>query len=279
MPLANAHRYLIVMLGLTLWAFWPGYLSNLPAGKSAWHVHAAGALLWAVLVIVQSWSIHNGKRAFHKTVGLASFVAFPLFLVGGVMAIYAETVTLAAGLHDPENFSLGQFGTFDPLANIGFAVLFYGGLKARRNVQLHARYMVATTLFLVAPIVFRLLEQHVPGFSSDTPETAYRFSYAMGVGNIAAFVIAIYLYRLAPKHGRPFLVAAGFIAAQGLGFETLGRVESFHWLFSRFSLLSEPWLIVATFVASVAIIWHGWNAGGAAGSGAKGGGAPEAAQA
>ena len=79
MPLANVHRYLIVMLGLTLWALWSGYLSQLPAGKSARHVYAAGALLWAVLVIVQSWSIHNGKRAFHKMMGLASFAAFPLF--------------------------------------------------------------------------------------------------------------------------------------------------------------------------------------------------------
>lgn len=266
MPLAHAHRYQLVLLGLTLWAFWPSYLSDLPAGKPAWHVHAAGALLWAMLVIVQSWSIHNGKRAFHRTTGLASFIAFPLFLVGGVMAIHAETVTLASDLADPAKRVLAKFGFFDPLANIGFALLFYGGLKTRRNVQLHSRYMNATILFLVAPVIWRLLGEHVPFFSSDTPETAIRFSYAMGVGNLIAILIAVFLYRLEPKHGRPFLVAAGFIVAQQVLFETFGKLDSWAWLFSRFSLLPESWVIAATFAVSLAVIWFGWKTGGSAGS-------------
>jgi hypothetical protein len=256
----------MVLLGLTLWAFWPSYLSDLPAGKPAWHVHAAGALLWAMLVIVQSWSIHNGMRAFHRSSGLASFIAFPLFLVGGVMAIHAETVTLASDLSDPANRILAKFGFFDPLANIGFALLFYGGLKTRRNVQLHSRYMNATILFLVAPVVWRLLGEHVPFFSADTPETAIRFSYAMGVGNLVAVLIAVYLYRLEPKHGRPFLIATGFILAQQVLFETFGRLDNWAWLFSRFSLLPESWVIAATFAVSLAIIWLGWRTGDATGS-------------
>jgi len=218
-------------------------------------------MLWVVLVIVQSWAIHNSKRAFHRTFGLASFAAFPLFLVGGVMAIYAETVTLAKDVSDPGNFQIAQFGTFDPLANIGFALLFYLGLKHRRNVQLHSRYMVSTTMFLVAPIVWRLLQANIAFFASDTPETAYRFSYAMLAGNTVAVLIAAYIYRQTPKYGQPFLIAGGFIFAQEVLFETLGRMDGFGLLFSRFSLLPETGVILATLVASLAICWLGWTAG------------------
>ena len=261
MPLSRAHYYLIALLVFTLWAFWPSYLSDLPAGKPAWHVHAAGSLLWVGLAILQSWSIHSGRRALHRSAGLASFLAFPLFLVGGLMAIHAESVTLAAHLGDPEYANFAQFGFFDPLANIGFSLLFYGGLKARRNIQLHARYMLSTVMFLVAPVIWRLLRTHFHFFNSGPPESPHNFSYAFGLGNLVALAIAIYLYRKAPKHGQPFLIAAGFIFFQWSLFETAGRLESWALLFSRFSTLPLTGVIVVTFAVSVAIMWRGWVLG------------------
>lgn len=261
MPYRRAHLFVFALLALTLVAFWPSYLSKLPAGKQAWHVHAAGALLWTVLVIVQSWSIHSGRRALHRRAGLASFVLFPLFLVGGVMAIQAETITLAGGLDKPENLQFAQFGFFDPLANIGFAVLFYGGLKHRRNIQLHARYMVASLLFLVAPVIWRLLGHSIPFFDWSTPETAYRFSYGMAAGNAGALALTWYLYRLAPRHGRPFQIVMVFIVAQQVLFETLGRLDVWAWFFSRLAFVNPTALQVATGIASVAVAWLGWQAG------------------
>lgn len=261
MPYRKAHLVVLAALALTLLAFWPSYLSKLPAGKQAWHVHAAGAMLWTLLVIFQSWAIHNGKRGLHRTVGLFSFALFVLFLVGGVMALQAEAITLAGGLDKPENFVIGQFGFFDPLANIGFAYLFYGGLKHRRNVQLHARYMVASLLFLVAPVIWRLLAQFIPFLAADTPETAWRFSLGMAAGNAGALALAWYLYRLAPKHGRPFQIAMGFIVAQQVLFETVGRLDSWAWFFSRLAFANANLLLVATAIASLVVVWLGWEAG------------------
>lgn len=261
MPYRKAHWMVLALLALTFAAFWPTYFANLPSGKSDWHVHAAGAVLWVVLVIVQSWSIHTGNRALHRTAGLAVFLLFPLFLVGGVMALQAETVPLATDFHDPENRYIGPFGFFDGLANIGFAVLFYGGLKNRRNVQLHSRYMIATLLFLVAPVIWRLLSTHVPIFNSDTLETQHRFSYAMAAGNAGALVLTLNLYRLAPRYGRPFLIVAGFISAQQILFETLGRVEAWARLFSLLAGVSTALLLLGTGIVSLAIAWRGWISG------------------
>jgi hypothetical protein len=197
----------------------------------------------------------------HRVSGFASFILFPLFLIGGMMAIQAEAITLAKDPAAADNLVIAQFGFFDPLANIGFALLYFGGLKHRRNVQLHSRYMLATLLFLVAPLIWRLLQSGVPMFDSSTPETAYRFSYAMAAGNAGALLLTYGLYRQAPKYGRPFLIAMGFIAAQQVLFETAGRLDAWALIFAQVAHVDPLVLLGATGIGALAIAWAGWQAG------------------
>lgn len=255
MPFRKAWLCVLALLALTFVAFWPGYFSKLSASLMAHHVHAASSVLWIILAIVQSWSIHNGQFALHRYVGLATFVLFPFFLIGGMWVIHVEATTLAS---DPTGNvdNIAQFGMFDPLANIAFALLFYSGLKYRHDVQLHSRYMLATLLFVIAPIGFRLLAMLIPFFGADE-----NFSFAMAGGNLIALVVALYLYRQAPEHGRPFLIAAGFVAAQALSFDTLGRLPDWGPIFASVSSVSLPFLLILTGIVSVGLAWHGWLAG------------------
>lgn len=257
MPYRKAYVFVLALLILTFVAFWPSYLKDLPAGKMAWHVHAASAVLWTTLAVAQSWTVHHGRLGLHRKVGLAVFVLFPFFLVGGVMAIHAEATTLAAGVRNPENLEIAQFGFFDILANVGFAVLFYGGLKYRHKVQLHARYMLGTVMFVVAPIIWRLLRGYVPMFDPD----AVAFSYPFAIANVAAAAIALYLYWQAPRYGRPFLLVAGIIAAQEILFETLGRLDAWAPIFARVADANLPFLLTLTAIVSLGIAWHAWVAG------------------
>jgi hypothetical protein len=170
--------------------------------------------------------------------------------------IHVEATTLAGDFTSVEGMQIAQFGFFDPLANIAFALLFWAALKYRYKVQLHARYMLATLLFVIAPIGFRLLAMLIPFLRSEE-----NFSYAMAGGNLIALAVALYLYRQAPKHGRPFLLAAGFIAAQEITFETLGRIPAWAPMFASVSQVNLPFLLLLTGIASVGIAWHGWVAG------------------
>lgn len=261
MPFRNAYLYVLALLALTFVAFWPSYLGNLPTGKMAWHFHAASAVIWTMFAALQSWSIHHERWALHRGAGLGVFALFPFFLVAGMWVIHVEAVTLAGGIRDPENLVIAQFGFFDPLANIGFALLFWSGLKYRYKVQLHSRYMLGTVMFVVAPIVWRLLENFVPFFENDSPATDWRFSLAMGIGNAVAVSIALYLYWRAPKHGRPFLLIAGIVAAQQILFETVGRLPAWAPIFASIADVNLPFLLTLTAIASVGIAWHGWVAG------------------
>ena len=256
MPFRKAWLYVLLLLVLTFVAFWPGYFSKLPDKKLAHHYHAASAVLWMILAIVQSWTAHHNRLALHRKTGLAIFLLFPFFLVAGMWVIHVEATTLAGDFTSIEGTQIAQFGFFDPLANIGFALLFWAGLKYRHKVQLHARYMLATLLFVIAPIGFRLLANLIPFFRPEE-----NFSYAMAGGNLIALAVALTLFRQAPKHGRPFLIAAGFIAAQAISYETLGRIPAWAPMFASVSNLNLPFLLLLTGIASVGIAWHGWVAG------------------
>jgi hypothetical protein len=255
MPYRRAYLYVLALLALTFIAFWPGYFAKLPAKKLAHHYHAASAILWMVLAIAQSWTIHRDRIALHRKIGLAIFALFPFFLVAGMWVIHVEATTLAADVTGTEE-NIAQFGWFDPLANIAFAVLFWGGLKYRYKVQLHARYMLATLLFVIAPIGFRLLAIFVPFMRPDE-----NFAYAMAGGNFIALAITLILYRQAPKHGRPYLIAAGFIVAQEATFETLGRLPAWAPIFAKVADANLPFLLTLTGIASLGVAWHGWVAG------------------
>ena len=253
MPYRKAYWFVLALLALTFVAFWPSYVSKLSDAKYAHHAHAASAVLWTVLAAVQSWSIHHDRWALHRSVGLSIFLLFPFFLVAGMWVIHVEATTLAGDLTDPEE--IGPFGFFDPLANLGFAYLFWAGLKYRYKVQLHARYMLGTTMFVVSPIVWRLLRGYSPAIH-DMP-----FSYPFAAGNLVAIAIALYLYRQAPQHGRPWLLIAGIVAAQEVLAETAGRLPAWAAIFASVSAINLPLLLTLTGIVSLGIAWHGWVAG------------------
>src|SRR5690348_3826679 len=79
MPFRHAHWFVLALFPLAALAFWRGYVSVLGTSPIEFHIHGITATAWLVMLALQSWSIHAGHRAFHRTNGLASFALFPLF--------------------------------------------------------------------------------------------------------------------------------------------------------------------------------------------------------
>jgi glucan phosphoethanolaminetransferase (alkaline phosphatase superfamily) len=260
MPYRHAHWYLLLLFPLTGLAFWPNYFSKFSASPYAFHVHGITAALWIALLAAQSWTIHHRRNPLHRSVGLTSLALFPFFLVGGLLVL--QTMAHKVATHEDPFYDLfgARLGTMDALSSIALPFLFYPAIRWRRKVHIHARYMLAPVLFLLGPILSRLMPA-LPPLAITGPETFYRFAYGLHVSNAIAVAIAAFLSWRAPKHGRPFLVVGGLIVLQSLLFETLGRTPDWEALYVSLAQVPTPLVVSLGLAAGILAGAAGWIAG------------------
>jgi hypothetical protein len=260
MPYRHAHWFLLLLFPLTGLAFWPNYFSKFSASPYAFHVHGIAASLWILLLAFQSWTIYSRRDAVHRAAGWANLVLFPLFLVGGLLVL--QTMAARFGAQDGPFYSLfgARLGMLDTVSSIARPFLFYMAIRWRRKVHLHARYMLAPVLFLLPPILSRLMPI-LPPFAITGPDNFYRFGYGVHAADAIAVALAAFLYWKAPRHGRPFAIVGGLILLHSLLFETLGRSESWEALYA--SLAHVPTALVASLGLAVGTLAGaaGWIGG------------------
>jgi hypothetical protein len=260
MPYRHAHRYLLLLFPLTGLAFWPNYFSKFAASPYAFHVHGLTASLWILLLAFQSWTIHNRRNAFHRAAGLASLAIFPFFLVGGLLVL--QTLAHKIGTREDPFYNMfgARLGTMDAVSSFALPFLYYLAIRGRRKVHVHARYMLAPVLFLLGPILSRLMPA-LPPLAITGPETFYRFAYGLHVSNFIAAALAAFLYLRAPRHGRPFLIVGGLILLQGLLFETLGRTRAWETFYSGLADIPTSLVVSLGLAAGILAGAAGWVAG------------------
>jgi hypothetical protein len=260
MPYRHAHWYLLLLFPLTGLAFWPNYLSVFAGSPYAFHVHGLTASLWIALLAFQSWTIHHRRNALHRGAGLTSLALFPFFLVGGLLVLQTMAGKVGTGEDPFYNLFGARLGTMDALSSIALPFLFYKAIRGRRQVHLHARYMLAPVLFLLGPILSRLMPA-LPPLAVTGPETFYRFGYGLHLSNGIAVAVAAFLYLKAPKHGRPFLVVGGLILLQSLLFETLGRTAGWKTLYASLAQVPTPLVVSLGLAAGILAGAAGWIGG------------------
>ncbi|MDQ3144264.1 MAG: hypothetical protein M3Q57_05220, partial [Pseudomonadota bacterium] len=156
MPFRHAHWFVLGLFPLAALAFWPQYLSVLPKSPASYHFHGITASMWLLLLAIQSWSIHSGHRAFHRSTGLVSLALFPLFLAGGA-AIFIGMAERFVGAATPfYQLWPPRLAWLDFVAIGGMAYFYFQALKHRRKVGAHSAYLLATAIFLLPPILGRL---------------------------------------------------------------------------------------------------------------------------
>jgi hypothetical protein len=253
MPYRHAPLVLVLLLPLIVVAFWPSYFSRLGQAPLAFHAHALTATLWVVLLIAQSWAIHQRRIGLHRAGGMISFLIFPLFLVGGLMVLQTMATHTATGTHPFMNRFGAGLGLFDLLTISAFAWLYYAALRQRRNAQLHGRYMLATPLLLLAPVLSRIM----PQVGLVSREELHHFLYALHVSNAFAVALALLLWASAPRYGRPFLFVAVVVTAQSLLFTWPGGQAWWREVYVLLAQLPTVLVVAAGLLAGGVIVLLG----------------------
>ena len=207
------------LLVLLILGFWPSYFS--PVASSATfgqHFHAVIMMGWVLILIVQPWLIRSRRRNIHRVIGRVSFVLGPLVVISALIVVLDNLAKLPQP-YPPIGLSFFWFGLASALF---FSMLYSLAIINRKDVQLHARYMVATALGFIVPGLGRLLSQ----IGEAIGLVLLDFHVALWVPAIVGGVMIVHDAR----NGRvrfPWVLATASWVAIVLGFYFLPRFEWF----------------------------------------------------
>jgi hypothetical protein len=259
MPYRKAHWFLLALFPIAALAFWPGYLSQLSTAPVEFHAHGVTATLWLMLLVAQSWSIQVGRRNLHRVIGLSSLVLFPLFLVGGIGIFLGMAQRFVEGSPFQAMYA-ARLAWVDAVGVAGFAYFYFEGLRQRRRVHVHARYLLATVIFLLPPILGRLAPI-LPPLSISGPQDFWKLEIAFHIGNFIAAAIAFVLAWRSGTHGRPFYIAGALTLLAGLLYQTVGTTVRWEEFYAGVADWPRTPLALTAILGGVLIGYAGWRAG------------------
>ena len=154
----NAFYWFILLALILIAGFWQSYFSRLGEVEHiTHHFHAIAMLGWLALLIIQSWLIRNRNNSRHRQIGKASFVVAPAVVLSGfIVTFYSQ-----ANAKDPASAAAVNIFWFGLFLAILFAVLYTLAIVHRKNMKLHARYMISTAWVFLLPGLARAIGQYI----------------------------------------------------------------------------------------------------------------------
>jgi hypothetical protein len=133
------------------------------------HVHFVLMSLWIAMLIAQPFLIKYKKLPLHRLLGRLSYLLVPLVLLSAFLVIRLEYYTRINDFHTQIANGLSHISESEILKQtcnnpnglfffLFFAIFYVLGIINRHKSSVHARYMLATALTLLAPTFDRIVE-------------------------------------------------------------------------------------------------------------------------
>lgn len=145
----------------SVFAFWPGYLSQMSGKDVLVHIHGALLSLWLMMLIAQATLIRTGRKELHRQIGQLSYLLAPLVFVS-IATIRHNAMARAADPFGPEQLAL--FFPNAVIQPLTFAFTYGMAILNRKDSATHARFMLCTLIPAAGPIFNRVMSFYV----SDT---------------------------------------------------------------------------------------------------------------
>lgn len=259
MPYRHARYFVGLVLVVIIIGFWNSYFVPIAEVPTAFHVHAATAMIWVTLLLFQDWAIRSRRRQLHKVGGILSLFLFPFLIVGFVMIINVSAAGYAANESPIARFLGPSFGLAMLIAVIAYLTLFYQALRHRRNVKMHAGYMLTTPLILFESPFSRVILLYLPFLVFTGSEFPQRVLDAIVIAMGLSIAFALVLYLRDRKYGIPFLVAAGFLFVESVCMYVGTNIEWVRQGFETYAKVPETVTILVGFLLGAAVSWFGWR--------------------
>jgi len=166
----NAYLYLSLGFLVTLIGFFPTYFKKLSDTDALHHFHGITGSLWMIILIVQPLIYRFGNMKFHRIIGWISVGFSPIVFYGAILVIQYMMQT-----REPSAL-LYQFAFLDVFTILPFALFIILGVINRKNIYLHARYMVCTIFGPLSAGVVRIFHLYI---TPDSWNLAFTGTYVL----------------------------------------------------------------------------------------------------
>jgi hypothetical protein len=213
--------YFSAALVVDLVAFWPSFFGQLSRSDFAHLFHGVTATVWLVVPILQAWLILRRRPGRHRLVGwIALAVLVPVLLVSGVYMVQLMVISYQTN----HAVRLMKFAFIDLSALLLFICFLVMSIRAvrRGDVDGHVRYMAATVVIVLEPILERVFVFFVPGVPGFAEAAVYSL--------ITLEVMTSGLVILEWRGGRvrpPFAITLGFFCTMHALMTPIGTSSTF----------------------------------------------------
>jgi hypothetical protein len=259
MPYRHANYFVGFVLVVILIGFWDSYFVPIAEVPTAFHVHAFTAIMWVSLLMIQIWSIHSGRREIHKIGGMLSLFLFPFLIVGFMMIINVSAAGYVANENQVARFFGPSFGLSMMVAILAYLTVYFLALKNRRNVRLHAGYMLTTPLILFESPFSRIIGSDMPFLVFTGSEFPQSVLDAIVIAIVISVVFALVLYFRDRKFGVPFLIAGVFLLVEAVCMYVGTNIEWVRAGFETYARIPTALTLVFGFLLGATISWFGWK--------------------
>jgi len=189
----NAGYFALALIALAFLGFWPTYFSKFFDGTADFHnyfhFHFAMASLWIALLILQPILIRKKKFSIHKQTGKLSFIILPLFFVSVILLKHHNIGGAVA-----QGLGASLWLQLKDLVIIG--LMFTIAMTNTKNMQVHARAMIATGIVFIEPTLGRFIILTV------LPEPDFMFGLGITVAIMYVLIISLIIIERKQTSGR-----------------------------------------------------------------------------
>lgn len=189
----KAGYFAIGLFALAFLGFWPTYFSKFFDGtanfNNYFHFHFAMSSLWIALLVLQPILIRNKKFAIHKQTGKLSFIILPLFFTSVILLKHHNI-----GGEVTEGLGASLWLQLKDLVIIG--LMFVIAIANTKNMQIHARAMIATGIVFIEPTLGRFI------ILTLLPEPDFMLGLGITVAIMYGLIISLIIIEKKQSSGR-----------------------------------------------------------------------------
>jgi uncharacterized membrane protein len=156
-PDASVVTFFVASSAVTVVGFWPSFFSQLRTTDMVHMVHGMTATLWTAVPVLQVWLIRKRYFRLHRMVGrVAVFVIAPVLVLSALHMVQLMIIGDSTLL----NFAFLDLGAL--VLFVVFLALAVAAIR-RGDARGHERYLMATVMFALEPVLERVFVFFVPG--------------------------------------------------------------------------------------------------------------------